>query len=306
MESAYVSIRDRRLTNRGFMRGPVLPIYGSGAIMMLVVSAPFQDNVVLTYVAGCLGATVLEYVTGVLMEKLFKVRYWDYSRRRFNFQGHVCLATSLSWGGLTILTTEIVHLPVESFVLSIPERVLTVVTLVLTAIMFADFALSVKAAIDLRDLLEKMGQVKHEMAHILKRLDAILATAGEAVENRKDALRESVSTVKEGFAGGIAAYRDEFVGSMTELKAGIENKLEGLKKLFLARPDEYPESVKEEVFELRTRYKVNSEVRSRMSRLKDFIMRSMIRSNPTMTSVKFEEELEEIKKHRKKGPEGEA
>lgn len=302
MESAYVSIKDRRLTNRGFMRGPVLPIYGSGATMMLVVSAPFQDSVVLTYVAGCLGATVLEYVTGVMMEKLFKIRYWDYSGHRFNFQGHVCLATTLSWGGLTILMTEIVHVPVERLVLSIPEQVLTVMTLVITAVMFADFALSVKAAIDLRDLLEKMGQMKSEMAHILKRLDAILTSAGEAVENRKDALRESVSTVKEEVTEGIAAYRDGFVGSMTELKAGIESKLEGLKKLFQARPDEYPESVREEVFELRTRYKVNSEVRSRMSRLKDFILRSMIRSNPTMTSAKYEEELEEIKKHRKQGP----
>lgn len=300
MESAYVSIKDRRLTNRGFMRGPVLPIYGSGAIMMLVVSAPFQDNVVLTYVAGCLGATVLEYVAGVLMEKLFKIRYWDYSKQRFNFQGHVCLATSLSWGGLTILTTEVLHVPVERLVLSIPNQVLTVLTLVLTAVICADFALSVKAAIDLRDLLMRMGQAKQEMVHIQRRLDAILTMAGEAVENRKDALRESVSMVKDGLTESMAARKDEFAGSIAELKAGIESKLEGLKRLFQTKPDEYPESVKEEVFELRTRYKVHSEARSRMSRLKDFVQRSMIRSNPNMTSVKFEEELEEIKENRKK------
>ena len=70
-ESTYVSLKSRKLVNRGFCRGPFLPLYGSGAIMMLVVSMPFQDNLVLVYIAGCIGATVLEYVTGVTMEALF-------------------------------------------------------------------------------------------------------------------------------------------------------------------------------------------------------------------------------------------
>lgn len=71
-ESTYVSLKSRKLVNRGFCRGPFLPLYGSGAIMMLVVSMPFQDNLVLVYIAGCIGATVLEYVTGVTMEALLK------------------------------------------------------------------------------------------------------------------------------------------------------------------------------------------------------------------------------------------
>ena len=83
--------------------------------MMLVVSMPFQDNLVMVYIAGCIGATVLEYVTGVTMEALFKVRYWDYSKNKFNFQGHICLGSSLAWGGLTILMTEFIHKPIEHF-----------------------------------------------------------------------------------------------------------------------------------------------------------------------------------------------
>ena len=115
VESTYVSLKEKppRWINRGFMRGPFLPLYGSGAIMMLVVSSPFQHNLVLTYVAGCIGATVLEYITGVAMEALFKVRYWDYSDVPFNFQGHICLGTTLSWGFLTILMTRVIHRPIE-------------------------------------------------------------------------------------------------------------------------------------------------------------------------------------------------
>lgn len=272
-ESAYVSIRTRKLTNRGFMRGPFLPIYGSGAIMMLVVSMPFRDNLVLTYIAGCIGATVLEYVTGITMEALFKVRYWDYSKNKFNFQGHICLGSTLAWGILTILMTEFVHVPVEKFVLSIPLQVLTVITLVLTVGIAADFALSFKAAIDLRNILMKMEQAKEELVHIQKRLDVIIALTSEDMANRKN----------------------EFTESMTDLKNGIESKLESLKNAVQTRPSEYLESVKEELLELKTRYAVNLEIRNRLGRLKDFFQRDMLRSNPTMTSVKFKEALEELK-----------
>lgn len=293
-ESAYVSVKSRKLTNRGFMRGPFLPIYGSGAIMMLIVSMPFRGeafrnmpawcNIVLIYVAGCVGATVLEYVTGVAMEALFKVRYWDYSNQRFNFQGHICLSSTLAWGFLTILMTEVVHVFVEGFVLSIPSQVLTVVTLVLTAVIFADFALSFKAAIDLRNVLIRMEQAKQELVRIQKRLDVIIALTEEEIENRKEALAESVSTAK-----------DEFVGSMAELKTGIEGSLEKVKNMAQTKSAEYFEGVREEISELKAKYTFQVEDRKRLSGLKDFFQRDLIRSNPGMTSARFREALEELK-----------
>lgn len=295
VESAYVSVKNRKLTNRGFMRGPFLPIYGSGAIMMLVVSIPFQESIILTYLAGCVGATVLEYVTGVAMEALFKVRYWDYSDKKFNFQGHVCLGTTLSWGFLTILMTEIIHVPVERLVLSVPSQVLTVVTLVLTAVIFSDFALSFKAAIDLRDILVRMEQAKQEMLRIQKRLDVIIALTEDAVEKRRDALAESVSTVKEELVSGIATRKDEFVGGVAELKVSIEEKLKSIKNFMQAGQGEHWESIREESLELKEKYHANVEDRKRMAGLKDFFQRGLIRSNPSMTSMKFKDELEELK-----------
>ncbi len=280
-ESAYVSIKSRKLTNRGFMRGPFLPLYGSGAIMMLVVSMPFQDNIFLVYVAGCIGATVLEYVTGVTMEALFKVRYWDYSQNKFNFQGHICLGTSLAWGGLTILMTEGIHVPVEALMLSIPGQILTAVTVVLTAYNIADFAISFKTAIDLRDLLDKMEHTKEELLRIQKRLDVIIAVTGESIGN----------------------YRDAFGDNVEGVITGIEEKLEGIKEAARTKPSEYLESVKEELLELKTRFAVNLELRKYFAGLKDFFQRDMIRSNPGMTSRRYKESLEELKEKfsRKRG-----
>ncbi len=258
--------------------------------MMLVVSMPFQDNLLLVYVAGCIGATVLEYVTGVTMEALFKVRYWDYSQNKFNFQGHICLGSSLAWGILTILMTEYIHKPIEQIVLSVPDSILTPVTLVLTALIGADFALSFKAALDLRDVLEKMEKAKEEMLRIQKRLDVIIAVTGEEMENRREGISESLAQKKEDITGGITTR-------MEDLKSSIEEKLESIRTSAQKSPGKYVESVKNEVMELKQKYIRSLADRESVSSLRDFFQRDMIRSNPTMSSEKFKDALEELKEH---------
>ena len=160
--------------------------------MMLVVSAPFRDNIVLTFLAGVVGATILEYVTGLVMETIFKVRYWDYSGQLLNFQGRICLTSSLAWGGLTILMTRVVHQYVERVMLWIPSELLTVFVIALTAYITADFALAFKEAIDLRDMLMKAEQLKEEVAHLQKRLDVVIAVTVEDLRNKKEEFREEL------------------------------------------------------------------------------------------------------------------
>lgn len=95
-ESCYVSAKQRRWVNRGFLHGPLLPIYGSGAIIILFVTLPVADNFWLVYLLGTLAATALEYVVGAVMEQLFKVRYWDYSKQPCNLHGYICLSSSIA------------------------------------------------------------------------------------------------------------------------------------------------------------------------------------------------------------------
>ncbi len=271
-ESSYVSLKKRHPVNRGFMRGPFLPLYGSGAIMMLVASMPFQSNLLLTYIAGCIGATLLEYVTGVTMEALFKMRYWDYSNQKFNFQGHICLTSTLAWGGLTILMTRVVHKPVERLVLDIPSGILSAAVFLLTICLVADFTLSFRAAIDLRDILVKMEAAKEELERMQKRLDVIIALSNEEREERKR----------------------ERNGRMDELAAGIEERLQSLKERIAGGVSAYPESIREEITELRIKYRLNMENRIQLTSLKDFYKRQMIKGNPTMASRKYRDTLQEL------------
>lgn len=272
-ESTYVSIKSKKLVNRGFMRGPFLPLYGCGGIMMLVVSMPFQDNILLTYLAGVVGATALEYVTGVTMEALFKVRYWDYSKNRFNFQGHICLGASLAWGGLTILMTNVIHRPVEQFALAIPENWLNAVTGILSVYIVADFTLSFKAAMDLRDILVKIEKVRQDMERMQRRLDVIIAVSNDEKEQRKQ----------------------ERELRMTELYSGLEQRFVSIKDAIQSKPLEYSENVREEIAELRARFNLYLERRTNYRSLLGFYKRDMIRNNPTMASHKFKDAFEELK-----------
>ena len=186
IESAYVSIHKKKFVNRGFMRGPFLPLYGSGAVMMLFVTIPVRDSLVLTYIFGAIGATILEYITGACMEALFKVRYWDYSDKPFNIHGYVCLGTTLAWGLLTILMVRFIHEPVEHLILSLNQTLQDVLATVLTIYVTSDMALSFKAALDIRTMLEKMTKVKEEMEKVQGRLDAIIAFAGPRVSQEAE------------------------------------------------------------------------------------------------------------------------
>lgn len=277
-ESAVVSVRSRKWVNRGFMRGPFLPLYGSGAIMMLVVSMPFQDNLLLTYIAGVIGATALEYVTGVVMEALFKVRYWDYSEQALNFQGRICLRSSLAWGLLTILMTRVIHYPVEQFVFSLPARAMNYLTVLLTIYIVADFTLSFKAALDLRDIMIRIMGLREELERMQKRLDVIIAFNNDEKEQkrldrgerREVRLKDLTSSLEQGFAT--------------------------LKELLLSRPSAYGESVREEIAELRGRFNLYREREHGERKLLDFYKRDMIRNNPSMKSEAYGSAFEELKK----------
>lgn len=277
-ESTYVSVKSRKFVNRGFMRGPFLPIYGSGAIMMLVVSMPFQDNLILTYLAGCVGATVLEFVTGTVMEALFKVRYWDYSNQKFNYKGHICLGSTLAWGFLTIFMTEFLHRGVEKLVFSIPDLIITILTIALTIVILVDFTLSFKAALDLRDVLIGLDKAKAEMERIQKRLDVIVAVASDELETRRQERKLERSIY------------------MDELMDDIEERFNSIKERIRVEPPEFLEDAREELLELKAKFLVEKEHRIQFKKLKDFYQRSMIKGNPTMYSQRFEEALDDLKK----------
>lgn len=226
-ESTYVSIIKRRFVNRGFLHAPLLPIYGSGAIVILFASIPVKDHWWLVFIVGALAATILEYFTGVIMEALFKVRYWDYSNQKFNFQGHICLSSTLAWGGLSILLLYVIHRPVAYVITQVIPKLPQIIGAVLISAGFViDFVISFRDAWGLRRILEKMTQLKAEISEFQERiletteekLAQIRSESAQWLEERKEESSQWLENHREDAARRRENFREEFVQRLENIK----------------------------------------------------------------------------------------
>lgn len=196
-ETTFVSICKRRFVNRGFLFGPMLPIYGFGALTILVSTMPFRAHWWLVGLAGMAAATLLEYVTGVVMEALFKVRYWDYSHKRFNFQGHICLTSSLAWGGMSVLLVYYVNQPVEKLIAMIDPQICQIILFAVTVLFTVDLTHAVTTAIDLKKLLARVDVMREEVRKLQKRIESLEMSAKEAKDQRLAQLTDEVSALRD-------------------------------------------------------------------------------------------------------------
>ena len=200
-ESCYVSLCQRRWVNRGFLHGPLLPIYGFGAILILFVTLPVENDLRLVWLLGMLAATALEYVVGAAMERLFQVRYWDYSKHRFNLHGYICLSSSIAWGFFSILLVRFVHPPVGRLLADVPSWVVDPLALALTAAFTVDVVRSVQAALDLREMLVKLTEENEDLRRLARRAEIIAAFAEDDLRRFRE--RTEVDTLQERIQAGL-------------------------------------------------------------------------------------------------------
>lgn len=264
IESTYVSVRTVQIVNRGFLKGPAIPIYGFGAIIILHATLPFRSNPLLVFWLGIFAASLLEFITGYVMEKLFKMRYWDYSDRKFNLCGYICLFNSICWGFLSLLMVYLVHSPLEFVVLRLNYVWLVAIVSGISSLFIVDVIGSSNAAIELRNLLINSDKLKHELVVLHNRLDEW----NDKIEDNKRKAREFRETMsnKDMYAE-VRAY-------LNNLKAEHEDLI--------------PDNIEEAMENITNKYRRTMyELDKRKSVL--------LRSNPTAKSGKFAAILDEIK-----------
>jgi len=123
VESIYMSICNRKLTNRGFAKGPFCPIYGIGALTVYFALNSYTNNKVLLFVLGAILATVVELVTALLMQKIFGEVWWDYHEKPFNYKGVLCLESTIAWGFYTLALFVVLQNVVVDIVNVIPMKI---------------------------------------------------------------------------------------------------------------------------------------------------------------------------------------
>lgn len=122
VESIYMSFCNHKITNRGFAKGPFCPIYGFGALTVFFVLRPYSDNSILLFLLGSFLATTLEFLTALVMKRIFGEIWWDYHEKPFNYRGIICLESSIAWGFYTLFLFMFLQNIVAAFVAMIPVR----------------------------------------------------------------------------------------------------------------------------------------------------------------------------------------
>ena len=224
-ETAYVSLKSGHFENRGFMNGPFLPIYGSGAIIMLFVSLPVKNSVILVFIFGSIAATLLELFTGMAMESLFHVRYWDYSYRKIQYKGHICLVSSIAWGFFSCLLVYFIHKPIEGLVLSIDEGIGQLIAIIVTICATADFATSFKTALELKNMLITAEDIKKQIEKLERRAEIVEVFIADSAEKASEDLREHISDIIEKISGS----KEEAKAELNRILAERNEKVSAFK-----------------------------------------------------------------------------
>ena len=295
-ESCYVSLREHRWVNRGFMHGPMLPLYGSGAVSVLIITLPVRDNLPLVFIMGMIGATLLEFFTGMVMESLFHVRYWDYSHLKFNVKGYICPVASLCWGVFSIMMVKVVHIPIEEVILKIPMAIADGLAFVLTVVAAVDFTQSFNEAMDMKKMLAQLDETKVQIRKLQERIR-------EASEDMSEKLRTAAGEVPEKLRSA-AATAGEMPGRLRTAAGDRSEKLRtaagNRSEKFRTAAGDVPEKLRLELAELKEN--AAKELQKILSRSDETHAGAMkqLRRNPTAASSRFKDVLEELKKYTEK------
>lgn len=163
LETIYCSVLEKRFVARGFLYGPVCPIYGVGVLMMLCWFTPFTSQPLLFYVVATVCMSAWEYLVGWLLETTTHIKYWDYSTRRFNLHGRICLTISLTWGVLAYLVIFWIHPAISGLVERLSTVTIHVASGVLLVILLADAAATIRELALLTAMLRKLTQMGEEL-----------------------------------------------------------------------------------------------------------------------------------------------
>ena len=197
MESIIRSVIERKIINTGFIKRPVCPIYGIGAIIMLLFLERFQDNIIGLFFISIVILTAWEYLVGVLLEKMFNTKYWDYSHQKFNFQGRICLTNSLFWGILGVVFVKYIHPFVQSLISKVDMNLLYYIIGILSLVMIVDFITTVIRVKNIKMTLENVDKINKEIKEKLKELRKINKDLKQEQDETKSKTKENIQKLVE-------------------------------------------------------------------------------------------------------------
>lgn len=156
IEVTHVALHTKKIINRGFLLGPIIPIYGFSSVIMVLYLSNYKDNPLTIFLLAVTICSFIEYMVSYIMEKIFDARWWDYSNRKFNVNGRICLTNAFLFGVLSLLLIYIINPYLESIILKLDIKFLNTITFILLVLFIIDFIISNYVTFKLKDDIKKL------------------------------------------------------------------------------------------------------------------------------------------------------
>lgn len=208
IEVIFCGLEEGYFINRGFLNGPICPIYGVGALTVILCLTPISDNIPVLFVGSAILTSFLELVTGFALDKIFHARWWDYSDKPFNIGGYICLKFSVYWGLVCIALMKGIHPIIFDFVKIIPNFIGIIIIIFLAAVFIADGVITVMTINKLTARMKIMNEIAEKIHSVSDEIGEHVYDGAVAVANKGEEIRnsENIKELKEKYSEMIKEH----------------------------------------------------------------------------------------------------
>lgn len=283
-EVSFAALTSGRFVNRGFLNGPVCPIYGVGVVIVLFFLEPLRKNTVLLFVGSVLLTSLLEWLTGFVLEKIFHQRWWDYSNEPFNLGGYICLRFSIAWGLACLIVVDIIHPSILWLIHLVPHTLGIVLLALFSAGMLVDLAATVRT-------IARMNRQLTQLDELAGRIKAMSNELGENLAERVIDVAERGNDLKEDFQENLEDVKDVLAQRREDLQENLDDVKDALaqrRMQYQMDQAERQEQRQQELTELRAK------LEEAMNR-PIFGQRRLMRAFPRMRSTTHTQALDRLR-----------
>ena len=215
-EVAFAALKTGRFVNRGFLNGPVCPIYGFGVLSVVLVLEPVKDNLLLLFFGSMVFTSLLEFIAGFAMERIFHDKWWDYSNNPFNIKGYICLEFSIIWGIACVLVVDIIHPIIMKLVNALPHTLGLWLMGALYVLLVTDAVLTLVELLKLPKRFKAMEELEAAITAVSDAMGENIYDSVERGRQRSEAFNEKHPD--------IAEKSREYMADMLEKRSEINQK----------------------------------------------------------------------------------
>lgn len=306
-EVSYAAVDRGIFVNRGFLNGPYCPIYGCGVVIVIAALTPLKENLFLLFAGSFILTSVLEYITGFLLEKVFHNKWWDYSDKPFNIKGYVCLKFSIYWGLACTFIMDIVHPIIYKGITLIPHLPGVILLSIIMVVFTVDCAITVSTILKFNKRLKVMDDVAaqiHKLSdeigeNIYENVAGMMEKSEEFQESHAELL-DKISDTREEIKDLPGAAKEKLAETTGAAKEKLAESLENKKAEYEVKKAEFAVK-KAELAAMNEKYQS-------LMREKNGGFKRLMKAFPDMTSRNQNESLQKYKKYfniRRTGKDGE-